>query len=211
MRPAPVSASGRLQRGRTRVSAESTRTRGSASLPRMASTGPHSCECGEDRVVRLPCSLALASTGPHSCECGELATSSGTKPDAGLQRGRTRVSAESPPAVQNQKLTCQLQRGRTRVSAERRKPPTSPPRRRPASTGPHSCECGEALPRPPQVQHHRAASTGPHSCECGESPFVNAKGSKDSLQRGRTRVSAERPGGKLRWKKLPCFNGAALV
>ena len=65
----------------------------------MASTGPHSEECGED-VRRVfwnnPC---IASTGPHSEECGELRTRMDARQHhQPLQRGRTPKSAESPPS-----------------------------------------------------------------------------------------------------------------
>ncbi len=39
----------------------------------IASTEPHSCECGEEVEVVEEVFVALASTEPHSCECGENA------------------------------------------------------------------------------------------------------------------------------------------
>ena len=110
-----------------------------------------------------------------------------------------------------------LQRGRTRGSAERAVPLEGRRRALPASTGPHSWECGEdaqrtrprcaawlgfngaalvgvrrgrARPRTQRIARH--ASTGPHSWECGEvHGVVVLHVAVAALQRGRTRGSAE--------------------
>ena len=62
-----------LQRGRTLASAESRSTWRQSSAVMAASTGPHSCECGEGGADDDQDGSGCASTGPHSCECGELA------------------------------------------------------------------------------------------------------------------------------------------
>ena len=62
-----------LQRSRTRVSAESFQQKRKRRTFVLASTEPHSCECGEDAGFALVAAEAAASTEPHSCECGERA------------------------------------------------------------------------------------------------------------------------------------------
>ena len=138
-------SSERLQRGRTLASAESRPAPRRTAMSRPASTGPHSCECGEQHFGHLGHRIdPRASTGPHSCECGEPACRKTPRlPTPRLQRGRTLASAESSPRLIDNYCSAV------------------------ASTGPHSCECGEIAAR--SDPHRRAAaSTGPHSCECGE-------------------------------------------
>jgi len=93
----------RLQRGRARLSAESSGTRHSVKPANEASTGPRSVERGEPRTGNRSCQRAL------------------------LQRGRARLSAERPFGV-GVSNTCQtLQRGRARLSAESRTRRTGQP------------------------------------------------------------------------------------
>ena len=67
-----------------------------------------------------------------------------------------------------------------------------------ASTEPHSLECGELLEGKPQNHLIHSASTEPHSLECGEvTPQARWCRRQDSLQRSRTRWSAESLGGVL--------------
>ena len=61
----------RLQRSRTRWSAESTFEALSKLLPAVASTEPHSLECGELYPAKQSKPGDEASTEPHSLECGE--------------------------------------------------------------------------------------------------------------------------------------------
>ena len=62
-----------LQRGRTLKSAESGAMTCLLCDYEMASTGPHSEECGEAATFKFLNEGAEASTGPHSEECGEPA------------------------------------------------------------------------------------------------------------------------------------------
>ena len=65
-----------LQRSRTRGSAESGTNAGPIGRGRIASTEPHSWECGENIRVGSPSVRhAIASTEPHSWECGEASIS----------------------------------------------------------------------------------------------------------------------------------------
>ena len=137
-------ATGTLQRGRARVSAEIRLQRVLLVLQRLASTGPRSGERGNqliqsrDQFPRLE-----ASTGPRSGERGNpgalLQLTGAADP---LQRGRARVSAEIT-ALWLMPATCEaLQRGRARVSAEMVDVEVHKPRCRNASTGPRSGERG---------------------------------------------------------------------
>ena len=109
-----------LQRGRTRGSAESGFGGGRGGVPDLASTGPHSWECGEMPAVgRLIDRDRHASTGPHSWECGELTAqlASGTvmRASTGPHSWECGESVDHTPISSR----CSLQRGRTRGSAER--------------------------------------------------------------------------------------------
>ena len=182
-----------LQRGRTQTSAESHRPLStghigqpgfngaalkrvrkeqldiaSAHLPVVASTGPHSNECGK-RERHLRAKLHRhASTGPHSNECGKNAGKSSQLARAKLlQRGRTQTSAESMEQMLKDWGIEVLQRGRTQTSAER-----SPRLRAWRRSG--SCFNGAALKRVRKAHGGggyatgAVASTGPHSNECGK-------------------------------------------
>ncbi len=61
----------KLQRSRTRVSAERQSAQAGCSDQDATSTEPHSCECGEDANILQLDPRKLTSTEPHSCECGE--------------------------------------------------------------------------------------------------------------------------------------------
>ena len=59
-----------------------------------ASTEPHSLECGEFADGKGDAATVEASTEPHSLECGETTNKIDLTADGGLQRSRTRWSAE---------------------------------------------------------------------------------------------------------------------
>ena len=186
-------------------------------FPRLASTGPHSEECGERGRPRLKLTTrngfngaalrrvrrdggTIKSSGltaslqrgrtPKSAE--RAGSRSMPVPRRSLQRGRTPKSAERSGSPRIPARSCLLQRGRTPKSAERRRPTpassrSSPLQRgrtpksaesfrllginqpsHPASTGPHSEECGEGNTFEKIEINVKLASTGPHSEECGE-------------------------------------------
>ncbi len=157
-----------LQRSRTRWSAERTRPE----VPRVRGPGFNGAALvgvRRETVGGSPKSQAvLASTEPHSLECGEAGRGAEVKALTKLQRSRTRWSAESKgisldvdgaesastephslecgekaPALPSTSLSSRLQRSRTRWSAERILIGFSHLQRRRASTEPHSLECGE--------------------------------------------------------------------
>ena len=133
----------RLQRSRTRWSAES-RAIGSELISHvLASTEPHSLECGESTLPQVVEMLQGASTEPHSLECGE--------------RARMRCMALPPPSFNGAAL----------VGVRREKLGGDHEEKRWASTEPHSLECGEVL-NSGALGTDKAASTEPHSLECGE-------------------------------------------
>ena len=133
----------RLQRSRTRWSAES-RAIGSELISHvLASTEPHSLECGESTLPQVVEMLQGASTEPHSLECGE--------------RARMRCMALPPPSFNGAAL----------VGVRREKLGGDHEEKRWASTEPHSLECGEVL-NSGALGTYKAASTEPHSLECGE-------------------------------------------
>ncbi len=163
-----------------------------AILQELASTEPHSLECGEGSLSVKPClerwlqrsrtrwsaerrrlarilpGLCRASTEPHSLECGELLSSRLSGPRHDCFNGAALVG---------------VRRGAFRD------PRTT--RRCGASTEPHSLECGESR-RLCSAQAQDNASTEPHSLECGERHKILATRLLDNgLQRSRTRWSAE--------------------
>ena len=181
-----------LQRGRTPESAERSYFLIFNVRLAIASTGPHSGECGEDSAEAHWRRFRVASTGPHSGECGELVV---TILDAArtllLQRGRTPESAESraaraPGSGHRRFNGAALRRVRRGWSGPRHRGPR--PRfngaalrrvRRASATRSTSIRStgfnGAALRRVRRAARHgrgrhaqERASTGPHSGECGE-------------------------------------------
>ena len=111
-----------------------------------------------------------------------------------LQRSRTRGSAESP-GVKLDPLADMivLQRSRTRGSAERCRHSRPHRPRLPASTEPHSWECGEVV----EVERVLSAalikaSTEPHSWECGETSILQYNDSIDKRFNGAALVGVRR-------------------
>ncbi len=176
--------------------------RGNSGTRVLASTEPHSLECGEQIEQFVIRARFVASTEPHSLECGELlhpfdvecphvgfngaalvgvrrARSASGKVEHGtwLQRSRTRWSAESGITAAVLEFLGGLQRSRTRWSAER-------------------CEAGFSVFLVALLQRSRTrwsaeriwletrkgevapASTEPHSLECGESRLWGFTGSR---------------------------------
>ncbi len=111
----------KLQRSRTRWSAESRQKAGSVHKHRSASTEPHSLECGEAR------SRSTSATQAHCFNGAALV-------------GVRRAVAEQASDVQHRHGF----NGAALVGVRRANPSSShAPRRQPASTEPHSLECGE--------------------------------------------------------------------
>ena len=180
-----------LQRSRTRGSAERWRPAAlpAAHPPRLQRSRTRGS--AESAVVHhLAVAVLVASTEPHSWECGEVAIGRlGCDTSSGLQRSRTRGSAERvsernyfPPRP------CSFN-GAALVGVRRAAAIAGTAAGRgPASTEPHSWECGERGTPPRNPQPSKEASTEPHSWECGEE-YHCAKTRPTSM----------------------CFNGAALV
>ena len=179
-----------LQRSRTRVSAE-------------GHFSPVNCLCSN-----------LASTEPHSCECGRFKLTHYRRfPDARLQRSRTRVSAEGDGGGYHRSPSGDASTEPHSCECGRHPAAVVTGTVFIASTEPHSCECGRQREKNPAGHGSREASTEPHSCECGRNAKTGDFSKRHAmLQRSRTRVSAEGAdvrggGGVLR----AGFNGAALV
>ena len=133
----------------------------------VASTGPRSCERGEVFVPKNETKPVNASTGPRSCERGEVVYNLSSATLQLLQRGRARVSAESSLLPWFTNGNRSLQRGRARVSAERNgrlgvRCNSSELQRGRARVSAERLEYQRTLHR------HKPASTGPRSCERGE-------------------------------------------
>src|SRR5688572_2100952 len=112
-----------LQRSRTPSSAETTRSLKLSTERKMASTEPHSFECGNGACCEnLRQGPGVASTEPHSFECGN-----------------------PPEARPSRSLPNLLQRSRTPSSAETQFGWIEKPWHSLASTEPHSFECGNLL------------------------------------------------------------------
>ena len=85
----------------------------------IASTGPHSEECGEGEVARSLERCGVASTGPHSEECGELADRFRAFVEKFASTGPHSEECGETQAVRAWHLwKIELQRGRTPKSAE---------------------------------------------------------------------------------------------
>ncbi len=133
-----------LQRSRTRWSAERSGAGGERALAKIASTEPHSLECGE------------AEHGGHvfACQVGFNGAAlvgvrrAGRREvrgvlQASLQRSRTRWSAESAPRKRNLHVYESCFNGAALVGVRRDDSTISQLLAVYASTEPHSLECGE--------------------------------------------------------------------
>ncbi len=164
-----ISKTSRLQRSRTRVSAESWQIVRDCIAATNASTEPHSCECGEKPGCFPTGSPSLSlqrSRTRVSAERWPEAPEQIAPVDA-LQRSRTRVSAESSATARARMVFSSLQRSRTRVSAERRFA-SSPAAGNPLLQRSRTRVSAERLRWRRRRTPPADASTEPHSCECGE-------------------------------------------
>ena len=162
--------------------------------------------------MRSPQPMAVASTEPHSCECGrQKGPTTALIPLASLQRSRTRVSAEGPMHPFCITMRGQLQRSRTRVSAEGGAPATIGGPIFFASTEPHSCECGRASKNWDRIALD-FASTEPHSCECGrKTPAHLSRPGRPASTEPHSCECGRLPGQSRAACTMTGFNGAALV
>ena len=141
--PTEFSRPNKLQRSRTRVSAEGhisqEKAAGSSRLQRSRTR----VSAEGQRPRHLGLGRRIASTEPHSCECGRMTKGMKKRRCRGeLQRSRTRVSAEGPLPSPSQKSSFHASTEPHSCECGRYCMSCKPREACSASTEPHSCECG---------------------------------------------------------------------